>query len=33
VSLFGAIGFAAACLMAVGLFRDIKYSERSPEDG
>ena len=32
VSLFGAIGFATACIMGVSLFRDIKYSEHSPED-
>ena len=27
VSLFGAIGYAAACIMGVSLFRDIRYSE------
>jgi ubiquinone biosynthesis protein len=32
VSLFGAIGYAAACLMGVTLFRDIRYSDRPPED-
>jgi ubiquinone biosynthesis protein len=32
VSLFGAIGYAAACVMGVTLFRDIRYSERPPED-
>ena len=32
VSLFGAIGYAAACIMAVTLFRDIRSSERPPED-
>ena len=32
VSLFGAIGYAAACTMGVSLFRDIKYSEHPPED-
>jgi ubiquinone biosynthesis protein len=32
VSLFGAIGYAAACLMGVRLFRDIRYSEHGRED-
>ena len=32
VSLFGAIGYAVACLMGVTLFRDIRYSERPDED-
>jgi ubiquinone biosynthesis protein len=32
VSLFGAIGYAAACIMGVSLFRHIRYSERPPED-
>ena len=32
VSLFGAIGYAAACIMGVSLFRDIRYSEHPPED-
>jgi ubiquinone biosynthesis protein len=32
VSLFGAIGYATACIMGVSLFRDIKYSEHPPED-
>jgi ubiquinone biosynthesis protein len=33
VSLFGAIGYAAACIMGLGLFRDIRYSQHPPEDG
>jgi ubiquinone biosynthesis protein len=32
VSLFGAIGYAAACIMGATLFRHIRYSERLPED-
>jgi ubiquinone biosynthesis protein len=32
VSLFGAIGYAAACVMGLSLFRDIRYSEHPPED-
>jgi ubiquinone biosynthesis protein len=32
VSLFGAIGYAAACFMGVVLFRDIRISERRPQD-
>jgi ubiquinone biosynthesis protein len=32
VSLFGAIGFAVACIMGLTLFRDIRYSDRTPED-
>jgi ubiquinone biosynthesis protein len=32
VSLFGAIGYAAACLMGLILVRDIRSSERRPED-
>jgi ubiquinone biosynthesis protein len=32
VSLFGAIGYAAACIMGLGLFRDIRYSQHPPED-
>jgi ubiquinone biosynthesis protein len=32
VSLIGAIGYAAACFLAVTLFRDIRYSERPAED-
>ena len=32
VSMFGAIGFAAACIMGLSLLRDIRYSEHSPED-
>jgi ubiquinone biosynthesis protein len=32
VSLFGAIGCAAACIMGLGLFRDIRYSQHPPED-
>ena len=32
IVLFGAIGYAAACIMGVTLLRDIRYSERSPED-
>ena len=32
VSLFGAIGFATACIMGVSLFWDIKYSEHPNED-
>jgi ubiquinone biosynthesis protein len=32
VSLFGAIGYAAACIMGLSLFRDIKYSQHPPED-
>jgi len=32
VSLFGAIGYATACIMGVTLFRDIRYSERPPDD-
>ena len=27
-----AIGYAAACIMGVTLFRDIRYSDRPPED-
>jgi ubiquinone biosynthesis protein len=33
VSLFGAIGYAAACFMLLSLFREIRYSERPPDDG
>ncbi len=32
VSLFGAIGYAAACIMGLRLFRHIRYSEHPPED-
>ena len=32
VSLFGAIGYAVACFMALRLFRTIRYSEHAPED-
>jgi ubiquinone biosynthesis protein len=32
VSLFGAIGFAAAWIMGLSVLRNIRYSERSPED-
>jgi len=32
VSVFGAIGYAAACFLAVTLFRDIRSSERPRED-
>jgi ubiquinone biosynthesis protein len=32
VSLFGAIGYAAACIMGLSLFRDIRYSQHPPED-
>ena len=32
VSVIGAIGYAAACIMGVTLYRDIKYSRRPPED-
>jgi ubiquinone biosynthesis protein len=32
VSLFGAIGYAAACFLGLGLLRNIKYSEHTPED-
>jgi ubiquinone biosynthesis protein len=32
VSVFGAIGYVAACIMTVTLFRDIRRSERPPED-
>ncbi len=32
VSLFGAIGYAGACLMALNLFRSIRYSEHASED-
>ena len=32
VSLFGAIGYAVACMMGLGLFRSIRYSQHPPED-
>jgi ubiquinone biosynthesis protein len=32
VSLFGAIGYAAACIMALSLLRSIRYSEHAPDD-
>jgi ubiquinone biosynthesis protein len=32
VSLFGAIGYAAACLMGVRLFRDVSYTEQGRDD-
>jgi hypothetical protein len=32
VSLFGAIGYAAACIMGLSMFRDIRSSEHPPED-
>ena len=32
VSLFGAAGYAAACIMGLSLFRDIRYSQHPPED-
>jgi ubiquinone biosynthesis protein len=32
VSLFGAIGYAAACLMGMRLFRDISLSEHRDDD-
>jgi ubiquinone biosynthesis protein len=32
ISLFGAIGYAAACIMALRLFRSIRYSEHAPDD-
>jgi ubiquinone biosynthesis protein len=32
VSLFGAIGYAVACIMGLSLFRDIRYSQHPPED-
>jgi ubiquinone biosynthesis protein len=32
VSLFGAIGYAAACMMGLSLFRDIRYYQPPPED-
>jgi ubiquinone biosynthesis protein len=32
VSLFGAIGYSAACFLGVTLFRDIRQSEHAPED-
>jgi hypothetical protein len=32
VSLFGAIGYAAACIMGLSVFRDIRHSEHRPPD-
>jgi ubiquinone biosynthesis protein len=32
VSLFGAIGYTAACIMGLSLFRDIRYSQHPPDD-
>jgi ubiquinone biosynthesis protein len=32
VSLFGAIGYAAACIMGITLFRDVRGSEHPHED-
>jgi hypothetical protein len=32
VSPFGAIGYAAACIMGLSLFRDIRYFQHPPED-